>query len=72
LVTLLCFCISAAEVNWDELGFNLVTTDYMFVMKCAKGDKFSEGSLLPYGNIEISPSSGILNYGQVLMPHSNA
>ncbi|XP_014508284.1 branched-chain-amino-acid aminotransferase 2, chloroplastic isoform X2 [Vigna radiata var. radiata] len=55
---------SAAEVNWDELGFNLVTTDYMYVMKCAKGDKFSEGSLLPYGNIEISPCSGILNYGQ--------
>ncbi|KAK7368894.1 hypothetical protein VNO80_10927 [Phaseolus coccineus] len=55
---------SAAEVNWDELGFSVVTTDYMYVMKCAKGDKFSQGSLLPYGNIEISPSAGILNYGQ--------
>jgi len=34
-------------------------------MKCAKGEKFSEGSLIPYGNIEISPFAVILNYGQV-------
>jgi len=69
-----CFClkISAPEVNWDELGFSIVTTDFMYVMKCAKGDKFSQGSLLPYGNIEISPSAGILNYGQVHMPHISA
>ncbi|XP_020227494.1 putative branched-chain-amino-acid aminotransferase 7 [Cajanus cajan] len=53
-----------ADINWDELGFNIIPTDYMYVMKCAKGDKFSQGSLLPYGNIEISPSAGILNYGQ--------
>ncbi|KAK7363016.1 hypothetical protein VNO77_05144 [Canavalia gladiata] len=52
------------EMNWDELGFGLVPTDYMYVMKCAKGDKFSQGSLIPYGNIELSPSAGILNYGQ--------
>jgi len=35
-------------------------------MKCAKGDKFSQGSIVPFGNIEISPSAGILNYGQVI------
>ncbi|KAH1242836.1 putative branched-chain-amino-acid aminotransferase 7 [Glycine max] len=57
-----------ADINWDnyELGFYLVPTDYMYVMKCAKGDKFSQGSIVPYGNIEISPSAGILNYGQGL------
>ncbi|RDX81209.1 Branched-chain-amino-acid aminotransferase 2, chloroplastic, partial [Mucuna pruriens] len=53
-----------ADINWDELGFSLVPTDYMYVMKCAKGHKFSQGSILPFGNIEISPSAGILNYGQ--------
>uniref|UniRef100_K7L582 Branched-chain-amino-acid aminotransferase n=1 Tax=Glycine max TaxID=3847 RepID=K7L582_SOYBN len=53
-----------ADINWDELGFSLVPTDYMYVMKCAKGDKFSQGSILPYGNLEINPSAGILNYGQ--------
>jgi branched-chain amino acid aminotransferase len=34
-------------------------------MKCAKGEKFSQGTLMRYGNIELSPSAGILNYGQV-------
>ncbi|KAL2343897.1 hypothetical protein Fmac_005182 [Flemingia macrophylla] len=53
-----------ADIDWEDLGFNIVSTDYMFVMKCAKGDKFSQGSILPYANIEISPSAGILNYGQ--------
>ncbi|KAK7319546.1 hypothetical protein RJT34_04268 [Clitoria ternatea] len=53
-----------ADINWDGLGFSLVSTDYMYVMKCAKVDKFSQGSLIPYGNMEISPSAGILNYGQ--------
>ncbi|KAK1317799.1 hypothetical protein QJS10_CPA05g01686 [Acorus calamus] len=55
-----------ANVNWDELGFGLTTTDYMYVMKCSKDDKFSCGELSLYGNIELSPSSGILNYGQGL------
>lgn len=55
---------NCAGINWDELGFNPVPTDFMYVMKCAKGEKFSEGSLIPYGNIEISPFAVILNYGQ--------
>jgi hypothetical protein len=37
----------------------------MHVMKCTKGEKFSQGSLIRYGNIEISPAAGIINYGQV-------
>ncbi|TKY59400.1 Branched-chain-amino-acid aminotransferase 6 [Spatholobus suberectus] len=55
---------NGADINWDELGFNPVPTDFMYVMKCAKGEKFSQGSLIRYGNIEISPSAVILNYGQ--------
>ncbi|KAK7400427.1 hypothetical protein VNO78_11633 [Psophocarpus tetragonolobus] len=53
-----------ADIDWDGIGFSLVPTDYMYVMKSARGDKFSQGSLVPFGNIEISPSAGILNYGQ--------
>jgi hypothetical protein len=54
-------------MNWDELGFNLVPADYMYVMKCSleKGFTFTQGNITPYGNIEMSPFSGILNYGQV-------
>lgn len=40
-------------------------TDYMYIMKCSSDEKFSPGKLNRYGNIELSPSSGVLNYGQV-------
>ncbi|CAL2279536.1 unnamed protein product [Prunus armeniaca] len=37
-------------------------------MKCskAKGDDFSQGHFTPYGNVELNPSAGVLNYGQGL------
>lgn len=41
-------------------------TDYMYIMKCSQQDnRFTEGQLNPYGNIELSPAAGVLNYGQV-------
>lgn len=53
-------------IDWDNLGFSLTTTDYMYVMRCSTEDGgFSRGELSRYGNIELSPSSGVLNYGQV-------
>ncbi|XP_062177001.1 branched-chain-amino-acid aminotransferase 6-like isoform X1 [Alnus glutinosa] len=55
-----------ANFNWDELGFGIVPTDYMYVMKCSEEEDFTRGNLTPYGNIEMSPSAGILNYGQGL------
>ncbi|KAL0682581.1 hypothetical protein Bca4012_049428 [Brassica carinata] len=55
-----------ANVNWEELGFTLIPTDYMYVAKCKQGESFSEGKIVPYGDISISPSAGILNYGQGL------
>ncbi|KAI4389504.1 hypothetical protein MLD38_001724 [Melastoma candidum] len=55
-----------ADVDWDKLGFGLVPTDYMYVMKCAKDSVFERGRINPYGNIELSPSAGVLNYGQGL------
>lgn len=62
-----------AELKWDELGFSLTPTDFMYVMQCTKGQyEFSEaeGRLLPYANIQLSPSSSILNYGQACTPTS--
>ncbi|XP_044488484.1 branched-chain-amino-acid aminotransferase 6-like isoform X2 [Mangifera indica] len=53
-----------ANVNWDELRFDLTPTDYMYITKCSKEDNFSPGTLTPLGNMEMSPSSGILNYSQ--------
>ncbi|XP_071701468.1 branched-chain-amino-acid aminotransferase 5, chloroplastic-like [Rutidosis leptorrhynchoides] len=54
------------DLDWDNLGFGLVNTDYMYIMKCSLGEGFSKGELVPFGNIEISPSAGVLNYGQGL------
>ncbi|KAK8962968.1 hypothetical protein KSP40_PGU020189 [Platanthera guangdongensis] len=38
----------------------------MYIMKCSQDDEFSQGQLSRYGNIELSPSAGVLNYGQGL------
>ncbi|KAF2323924.1 hypothetical protein GH714_004105 [Hevea brasiliensis] len=54
----------ANDINRDNLGLNPVLTDYMYVMKCSGTDKFSDGELQPFGNIELNPFSSVLNYGQ--------
>lgn len=51
-------------MDWDNLGFGLVPTDYMYSMKCSDYRKFEQGQLSRYGKIELSPSAGVLNYGQ--------
>ncbi|CAK9187658.1 unnamed protein product [Ilex paraguariensis] len=53
-----------ADIDWDNLGFVCTPTDYMYIMKCLQSENFSKGQLQRYGNIEMSPSAGILNYGQ--------
>ncbi|KAL2903182.1 Branched-chain-amino-acid aminotransferase 2 chloroplastic [Bienertia sinuspersici] len=40
------------EIDWDNLGFGIKPTDYMYMMKCSKDEEFTEGKLIPYGNIE--------------------
>ncbi|KAG2329504.1 hypothetical protein Bca4012_020936 [Brassica carinata] len=55
-----------ADIDWDNIGFGLKPTDYMYVMKCNLDGEFSNGELQRFGNIEVSPSAGVLNYGQGL------
>ncbi|MBA0832604.1 hypothetical protein Goarm_016987 [Gossypium armourianum] len=38
----------------------------MYMMKCSQGGNFSKGELQRFGNIELNPSAGVLNYGQGL------
>ncbi|KAL4278010.1 hypothetical protein GQ457_03G034870 [Hibiscus cannabinus] len=59
-----------ADMDWDKLGFGLTPTDYMYVMRCSKDENFKGGRLSRYANIEISPSAGVLNYGQARPPFS--
>ena len=56
-------------MEWENLGFGLVQTDYMYVMKCGEENEFEAGQLSRFGNIELSPSAGVLNYGQVFFFH---
>ncbi|KAJ6989763.1 branched-chain amino acid aminotransferase 2 [Populus alba x Populus x berolinensis] len=58
--------LELADIDWDDLGFAYVPTDYMYTMKCTKGGNFSKGELQRFGNIELNPSAGVLNYGQGL------
>ncbi|KAK9271016.1 hypothetical protein L1049_026604 [Liquidambar formosana] len=61
-----------ADVDWDNLGFGLMPTDYMYITKGTKDGLFEEGQLSRYGNIELSPSAGVLNYGQGLFEGTKA
>jgi len=52
------------KINWDSLGFDVVPTKSMFKATCIQGGKWEGGSIIPYGNIELSPAANVLNYGQ--------
>lgn len=55
-----------ADIDWDAMEFGLTPTDYMYTTKCTQQeDGFPQGQLNRYGNLELSPAAGVLNYGQV-------
>ncbi|CAA2955497.1 branched-chain-amino-acid aminotransferase 2, chloroplastic-like [Olea europaea subsp. europaea] len=62
----------ADNIDWNNLGFGLMPTDYMYVIKCGADEEFKQGQLSRYGNIELSPSAGVLNYGQGLFEGTKA
>lgn len=53
-----------ADICWDDLGFRLVETDYMYITECSKGGDFSKAELKRFDNIELSVSAGGLDYGR--------
>ena len=56
--------LEKVNIKWEELGFDAIQTRSMFKATCSFDGKWSGGSLVPYGNIELSPAAGVLNYGQ--------
>ncbi|GFZ10119.1 branched-chain amino acid transaminase 2 [Actinidia rufa] len=71
------FCSSGSddecgEIDWDNLGFGIKPTDYMYVTKCTEDGVFQQGQLNRYGNIELNPSAGVLNYGQGIFKGTKA
>ncbi|EMS50031.1 Branched-chain-amino-acid aminotransferase 5, chloroplastic [Triticum urartu] len=55
------------DFDWEALGFQLVPTDFMYIMKCSSDGVFTKGELVPYGPIEMNPAAAVLNYGQGLL-----
>ncbi|KAL9244514.1 hypothetical protein vseg_018283 [Gypsophila vaccaria] len=56
-----------SKIDWNNVGFEIKSTDYMYVMKCRKDENFEQGQVMPYANIELNPASAVLNYGQGLL-----
>ncbi|KAI7747570.1 hypothetical protein M8C21_010284 [Ambrosia artemisiifolia] len=54
-----------ADIDWNNLGYGLIKTDYIYKAKCTLNNTFEQGQVCDYGNIELSPGAGVLNYGQV-------
>jgi len=55
---------SSMKINWDELGFRITPTRSMYINTCVSEQPWGEGKFVPYGDISMSPASGVLNYGQ--------
>ena len=63
---LLCSDLDSLEgIDWENFGFGLRPTDFMYVVKCDSEGKWVKGGLQPFGNLEVNPSAAVLNYGQV-------
>ena len=56
---------SHLQIDWDSLGFNYHETDFMFVSQCGLDGEWEKGDIQPFGPLNLSPSAGILSYGQV-------
>ncbi|MCD9560852.1 Branched-chain-amino-acid aminotransferase, mitochondrial [Datura stramonium] len=63
---------SNIDIDWENLGFNLMPTDYMYLTKSCEDGRFKQGQVNPYGNIQLSPSAGVLNYGQGIFEGTKA
>lgn len=53
------------DIDWDKMGFGLTETSFMFTASCDIDGEWNEGSIVPFGNLSLSPAAAVLNYGQV-------
>ncbi|SVC49906.1 uncharacterized protein METZ01_LOCUS302760, partial [marine metagenome] len=52
------------KLDWGNLEFKVYPTRSMWRGECGSGETWSKGELIPYGTVEMSPASSVLNYGQ--------
>ena len=53
------------QIDWSNLGFGYHETDFMYISHCDLDGKWEKGEMQPFGPLKLSPSAGVLNYGQV-------
>ena len=52
------------QIDWDGLGFEALPTRSMWKGECSTGEEWTDGNLVPYGEVNLSPAACVLNYGQ--------
>lgn len=55
-----------AKPQGDNLGFGQIFTDHMLVMDYIEGTGWQAPKILPYGPIQMDPSTMVLHYGQAV------
>ena len=55
---------SAADIDWDDLGFGLTETAFMVKVQCDIDGEWAASAVEPYGDLSLSPAAAVLNYGQ--------
>ncbi len=56
--------IKLQNLDWDSLGFTVNPSRSMFIAETDNNGNWKPGKIVPFGNISISPASGVMNYGQ--------
>ena len=52
------------NIDWNELTFSVTPTRSMYMAHCNIDGEWKNGTLVPFGDIPMSPAAGVLNYGQ--------
>lgn len=52
------------QMDWDSLTFSLTPARSMYMATCPEGGEWEQGRIVPFGDVQISPAAGVLNYGQ--------
>lgn len=55
---------NAFQIDWDNLGCQIIPTKTMYISKKIGTQAWSEGEFKAFGKIELSPAAQVLNYGQ--------
>ncbi len=53
------------EVNFDHIPFGKIFTDHMLVADY-RGGEWKEITIMPYGDLQLSPAISVLHYGQAI------